>query len=248
MATFPTLGRCSHCVTVNKHCIQWNRWLLCCAQYLLTTQSFPSYKWWEKFQNKGLIKKSFSENQSCRCEYRSLSQFYRNSVFKFMFFTPATPLCRKDPFTSEEKYLIFIISDLAVRLFYYILVQSRVTSFNFSALESNAIIIQNLQFLRAFAKFRKTPVSCDMSVCLSVVVTREWRRLHNELCDLYSPNIRVINSRTMRWAGHVALQSRGAYRSLVGRSEGRRPLGKSKRRWEDNIKMDLQEVGWKGMD
>jgi hypothetical protein len=50
----------------------------------------------------------------------------------------------------------------------------------------------------------------------------------------------------MRWAGHVARmgEGRGAYRILVGRPEGRRPIGKPRRRWEDNIKMDLQEVGW----
>jgi hypothetical protein len=82
--------------------------------------------------------------------------------------------------------------------------------------------------------------------------TGEWRRLHNEeLHDLYSsPNIiRVIKSRRMRWARHVARmrEKRGVYRILVGRSEGRRPLGRPRRRWDDNIKMDLQEVGW-GMD
>jgi hypothetical protein len=78
-------------------------------------------------------------------------------------------------------------------------------------------------------------------------VTGEWRRPHNEeLKDLYLPPniIRVIKSRRMRWAGHVARmgEGRGAFRILVGRSEGRRPLGRPRRRWEDNIKMDLQEV------
>jgi hypothetical protein len=64
-----------------------------------------------------------------------------------------------------------------------------------------------------------------------------------------SPNIiRVIKSRRMRWAGHVARMGevRGAYRVLVGRPEARRPLGRPRRRWENNIKMDLQEVGWGG--
>jgi hypothetical protein len=80
-------------------------------------------------------------------------------------------------------------------------------------------------------------------------LTGEWSRLHNEeLDDLYSsPNIiRVTKSVRMRWAGHVARmgEGRGAYRILVGRPEGRRPLGRPRRRWEDNIKMDLQEVRW----
>jgi hypothetical protein len=78
----------------------------------------------------------------------------------------------------------------------------------------------------------------------------EWRRLYNEeLNDLYSsPNIiRVNKSRRTRWAGYVARirEKGGAYRSLFGRPEGRRPLGRPKRRWEDNIKTDLQEVGWR---
>jgi hypothetical protein len=80
-------------------------------------------------------------------------------------------------------------------------------------------------------------------------VTGEWRRLHNkELYALYSsPNIiRVIKSRRLRWAGHVARMGarRGAYRVLVGKPEGRKPLGIPRRRWEDNIKMGLREVGW----
>ena len=60
----------------------------------------------------------------------------------------------------------------------------------------------------------------------------------------------MIKSRRMRWAGHVASmeESRGVYRVLVGKPEGKRPLGRPRRRWEDNIKMDLQEVGCGGVD
>jgi len=78
-------------------------------------------------------------------------------------------------------------------------------------------------------------------------VTGEWRKLYNEeLNDLYSsPSIvRVINTRRMRWAGHVACmgERRGVYRVLVGKPEGKRSLGRTRRRREDNIKMELQEV------
>jgi hypothetical protein len=74
-----------------------------------------------------------------------------------------------------------------------------------------------------------------------------WRKLHNELHSLYSFSniVRVIKLRSMKWAGHVARmgEGRGVYRILVGRPEGKRPLGIPRRRWEDNIKMDLMEMG-----
>jgi hypothetical protein len=83
-------------------------------------------------------------------------------------------------------------------------------------------------------------------------VTGEWRKLRKELNDLYcSPIIvRTIKSRRMRWAEHVACmgERRDVYRILVGKPEGKRPLGRLSRRWENNIKMDLQEVGCGGMD
>jgi len=84
-------------------------------------------------------------------------------------------------------------------------------------------------------------------------VIREWRKLHNEdLIHLYSSLsiVRVIKSSRMSWAGHVACmgERRGVYRVLVGKPEGKRPLGRPRLRWEDNIKMDLQEVGCRGMD
>jgi hypothetical protein len=79
-------------------------------------------------------------------------------------------------------------------------------------------------------------------------VTGEWKKLHNEeLNDLYSLSniVRVVKSRRMRWTGHVARmgENRGVHRVLVRKPVGKRPLGKPRRRWENNIKMDLKEIG-----
>ena len=82
-------------------------------------------------------------------------------------------------------------------------------------------------------------------------VTREWRKRNNEKLNvLLAKYRRVIKSRRMRWAGHVARmgETRGVYRILVGKPEGKRPLGRPRRRWEDNIKTGLQEVGCGGVD
>jgi hypothetical protein len=79
-------------------------------------------------------------------------------------------------------------------------------------------------------------------------VTGEWRKFHNEeLHNLYSlPDIiRQVKSRRMRWMGHVARmgQEREVCKVLVGKPEGKRPLGRPRRRWEDGIRMDLREIG-----
>jgi hypothetical protein len=84
-------------------------------------------------------------------------------------------------------------------------------------------------------------------------VTGGWRKLHNEeLRDLYSsPSIiRIMKSRRKRWAGHVARmgEKRNTYRLLMGKPEGKRPLGRPRRRWVDNIKIDLLEIGWGCVD
>jgi hypothetical protein len=84
-------------------------------------------------------------------------------------------------------------------------------------------------------------------------VTGGWRKQHKkELHNLYSwPSIiRIIKSSRMRWAGHVARmgEKRNVYRLLVRKPQGKSPLGRPRRRWMDNIKMDLVEVGWGGVD
>jgi hypothetical protein len=83
-------------------------------------------------------------------------------------------------------------------------------------------------------------------------VTGEWTKLHNEeLHDLYSsPSIiRIIKARRMRWAGREARmgEKTNAYRLLVGKPDGRRPLGRPRRRWLDNIRMKWSDVGWIGL-
>jgi hypothetical protein len=84
-------------------------------------------------------------------------------------------------------------------------------------------------------------------------VAEDWRKLHNEeLHNLHSSPkiIRMIKSRRMRWAEHVARMgaTRNAYRIVVGKPEGKRQLGRPRRRCVDNIKMDFREIGWDGMD
>jgi hypothetical protein len=81
-------------------------------------------------------------------------------------------------------------------------------------------------------------------------VTGGWRKLHNEeLHNLYS-SPSITNSRRMRWAGHVARMGpkRNAYRILVGKPGGKRPLGRPRRRRVDNIKLDLRDIKWDGVD
>jgi hypothetical protein len=76
-----------------------------------------------------------------------------------------------------------------------------------------------------------------------------WGKVHNVMYS--SPSIiRVVKSRRMRWVGHLARmgEKRNAYRTLVGKPEGKRPLGRPRRRWVDSIKMDLREIGWDGVD
>jgi hypothetical protein len=84
-------------------------------------------------------------------------------------------------------------------------------------------------------------------------VTGGWRKLHNEkLHNLYSSQniIRMIKSKSMKWEGHVVCmgERRNAYNILVGKPEGKRPLGRSRLRWEDNIKIDLRVIVLEGVE
>jgi hypothetical protein len=84
-------------------------------------------------------------------------------------------------------------------------------------------------------------------------VTGDWRKLHNEeLHNLYSSPkiIRMNKSRRMRWAEHAVRmgEKKNAYTILVGKPEGKRPLGRQRRRWVDNINIDVREIGWDGVD
>jgi hypothetical protein len=88
---------------------------------------------------------------------------------------------------------------------------------------------------------------------ITEVVTGEWRKLHNEeLHNLYSSTdiIRQVKSRRMRWAGHVERmgEERKVYKVLVGKPDGRRPLGRPSGRWEDGVRMDLRDIGLEGVD
>jgi hypothetical protein len=92
-------------------------------------------------------------------------------------------------------------------------------------------------------------VHASHKITYSTQGNRLYAKLQNEK-SCSSRIVRVIKSRRMRWAGHVVRmeERRGVYRVLVGRPGGQRPLGSPRRRWEDNIKMDLQELGCAGMD
>jgi hypothetical protein len=90
-------------------------------------------------------------------------------------------------------------------------------------------------------------MALHVEVPRDLLVLLYLKQINDELCSLYfSLNIvTVIKSRRMRWAGHVARmgEERGVYRVLVAKPEGKRPLGRPRRRWENNIKMDLREIG-----
>ena len=116
---------------------------------------------------------------------------------------------------------------------------------------ANFTDVSRTKFIAKYRLYTTIKSSCSFTV--NNIILQAWWWLHNEeLNDLYSSLyiVRVIKSRRMRWAGHVARmgEERGVYRVLVGKPEGRIPLGRPRRRWVDNIRMDLQEVGCGYMD
>ena len=147
-------------------------------------------------------------------------------------------------FCAESLVFQFAVQKLKIKIYrtiilLVVLYGSETWSFTFRE-EHNLRVFENRVLRRLFEPKR-------------VETTRDWRKLHNEeLKDLYtSPSIFwVIKSRRMRWAGVVTRmgERRDVYRVLVGRPEGKRPLGRPIRRWEDNIKVDLQEVECGAMD
>jgi hypothetical protein len=113
--------------------------------------------------------------------------------------------------------------------------------------------VKNLRIIRVVTEKNNEEIHGVNYIAKFFILTGGWRKLHNEeLHNLYSsPSIiRMIKSRRMRWVGHVARmgEKRNAYRILVGMPEGKRPLGRSRRRSVDNIKMDLREIEWDGVD
>jgi sugar phosphate isomerase/epimerase len=132
----------------------------------------------------------------------------------------------------------------------YTIVKSLWIFFELLSIENNPVFETELPILKAF---RDILSRTNIEFCSLSAFSGEWRKLHNEeLHDFYSsPSIiRIIRARRMKWAWHVALmwEKRNAYRLLVGKPEGRRPLGRPRRRWLDNIRMDLVEVGWSDVD
>jgi hypothetical protein len=138
------------------------------------------------------------------------------------------------------KYLLLITFDIYRNIIFPVVLYGCETRSLILREERRPRVFENRELRRRFGPKRDE-------------VTGEWIKLYNEeLPSLYSsPNIvRVIKSRRMGWAGHVARmgEERGVYSDLVGKPEGKRPLGRPRHIWEDNIRIDFQEVGFWGMD
>ncbi|KAJ4452333.1 hypothetical protein ANN_03858 [Periplaneta americana] len=157
------------------------------------------------------------------------------------------PRSQREPGHSDDRVIIgnIRLSDLKFRILGYNRLQVRQIHVYISNGIKWTLTLREEQRLRVF----ENKVVRKIFGAKRDEVTGEWRKLHNaELQALYtSPDIiRNIKSRRLRWAGHVARmgESRNAYRVLVGRPERKRPLGRLRRRWENNIKINLREVGY----